>query len=137
MGSEPEIYFYAQRRSATGYIYTYALMEPQPNALKMQREMMREIEAVQPRISWSYVSYGFSWIFHPDSDHTILRWFDNYAGRFYERVGMVQLGADGKVQSVWGEAAEKMPTPASRYLAIYQRKTLPPVTAVKNQAAFP
>ena len=28
LGSEPEIYFY-HRHSATGYIYTYSLMEPQ------------------------------------------------------------------------------------------------------------
>ena len=48
IGSEPEIYFYAHRHSATGYIYTYALMEPQPNARKMQRDMMREIETNQP-----------------------------------------------------------------------------------------
>ena len=36
LGSEPQIYFYSHRHSATGYIYTYGLMEPQkyaqPNA---------------------------------------------------------------------------------------------------------
>src|SRR5206468_5072833 len=35
LGSEPEIYFYAQRHSATGYIYTYSLMEPQKYAQQM------------------------------------------------------------------------------------------------------
>ena len=35
LGSEPQIYFYAQRRSATGYIYTYSLMETQPYAHQM------------------------------------------------------------------------------------------------------
>src|SRR5262249_22055964 len=35
LGSEPEILFYAGRRSATGYIYVYPLMEPQPYALAM------------------------------------------------------------------------------------------------------
>lgn len=28
-GSEPEIYFYAHRHSASGYIYVYSLMEDQ------------------------------------------------------------------------------------------------------------
>ena len=32
LGSEPEIFFDAQRKSATGYIYTYGLMEVQPLA---------------------------------------------------------------------------------------------------------
>src|SRR5882672_3782864 len=39
LGSEPQIYFYARRHSATGYIYIYGLMEPQPFALQMQHEM--------------------------------------------------------------------------------------------------
>ncbi|MFA5291857.1 MAG: glycosyltransferase family 39 protein [Phycisphaerae bacterium] len=49
LGSEPEIYFYSQRRSATSYIYTYPLMEPQPYAVDMQREMISQIEANKPR----------------------------------------------------------------------------------------
>ena len=43
LGSEPEIYFLARRHSATGYIYTYGLMEAQPFARRMQDEMIREI----------------------------------------------------------------------------------------------
>jgi hypothetical protein len=34
--------------SATGYIYTYSLMEPQSHALEMQKEMIAEIEADRP-----------------------------------------------------------------------------------------
>ena len=50
LGSEPEICFYADRRSATGYIYTCPLMEPQPYALQMQQQMMHEIETVKPSL---------------------------------------------------------------------------------------
>ena len=35
IGSEPQIYFYSGRHSATGYIYTYPLMESQPYATAM------------------------------------------------------------------------------------------------------
>lgn len=121
MGSEPQIYFYAQRHSATGYIYTYALMEPQPNALKMQHEMIAEIESAKPEYL-VYVSYVFSWIFHPNSDHAVLNWFDGYARRFYEPVGIVQLNSAGKVEAVWDETAKKLPKPAGQYIAIYKRK---------------
>jgi hypothetical protein len=38
LGSEPQIYFYSRRRSASGYIYMYALMESHRHALKMQKE---------------------------------------------------------------------------------------------------
>jgi 4-amino-4-deoxy-L-arabinose transferase-like glycosyltransferase len=70
IGSEPEIYFYSQRRSATGYIYTYALMEPQPYAQTMQREMMAEIEAGRPEyLVW--VGYDNSWNVRPSSDRAV------------------------------------------------------------------
>jgi 4-amino-4-deoxy-L-arabinose transferase-like glycosyltransferase len=120
LGSEPQIYFYAQRHSATGYIYTYALMEAQPNALKMQHEMIREIETVRPEYL-VYVSYGFSWIFHPDSNRTIIRWFDDYAGRFYEQVGVVQMNSIGETEYLWDGAAKNQ-KPAGQYITVYKRK---------------
>ena len=45
LGSEPEILFYSGRRSATGYIYMYPLMEKHSYASRMQEEMIRELEA--------------------------------------------------------------------------------------------
>ena len=49
IGSEPEIYFYARRRAATGYIYMYPLMEPHPFARRMQEDMIAELEREAPR----------------------------------------------------------------------------------------
>ncbi len=131
IGSEPQIYFYAHRHSATGYIYTYALMEAQPNALKMQHQMMREIEAAKPEYL-VYVSYGFSWNFNSDSDRTILQWFNEYAGRLYQKVGIVQLYSGGTTEGIWGEAAEKMPVPGGNYIAVYQLKSDLPAAAIKT-----
>ena len=47
--SEPEILFYSKRRSATGYIYTYPLMEEPPFATAMQKEMISEMKGLSPR----------------------------------------------------------------------------------------
>ena len=77
IGSEPQIYFYSKRRSATGYIYTYPLMEPQPFAAKMQEEMIREIEQANPRYI-VFVSVATSWLQRPDSHKRILEWFNEY-----------------------------------------------------------
>ena len=44
-GSEPQIYFYSHRHSATGYIYPYPRMEAQTYARQMQSEMIHEIES--------------------------------------------------------------------------------------------
>jgi hypothetical protein len=45
LGSELQIYFYSHRHFATGYIYTYPLIEPQKYARQLQEEMIREIES--------------------------------------------------------------------------------------------
>ena len=90
IGSEPEIYFYAQRRSATGYIYTYALMEPQPYALRMQEEMIAEIEQAQPRYV-VYVTARPSWDARTTSDDRILRWADVFTRQCYEPVEAAAL----------------------------------------------
>lgn len=94
LGSEPQIYFYAQRRSATGYIYTYSLMEPQPYARQMQQEMIREIETARPKFL-VLVVVGKSWLAGRDSDQTILRWADNYCDANYEEVGLVNISDEG------------------------------------------
>jgi hypothetical protein len=120
-GSEPEIYFYAQRRSATGYIYTYALMEAQPDASRMQHEMMREIESNKPGYM-VYVSHELSWIFNPNSDRTIFHWFDRYAGQFYEQAGVVDEGPNGKSEYFWDGAARNYHSFRGRYIIVYKLK---------------
>jgi hypothetical protein len=70
LGSEPQIYFYSQRHSTTGYIYTYGLMEPQKYAQQMQQETIREIERARPKYLISVVMND-SWLQGPQSDRRI------------------------------------------------------------------
>jgi 4-amino-4-deoxy-L-arabinose transferase-like glycosyltransferase len=85
LGSEPEIYFYADRRGATGYIYTYGLMEDQPYALEMQKQMIAEIEAGRPQyIAFFKVATSFGRL--PTSHKLIFEWMDRYLGADYRLV---------------------------------------------------
>jgi general stress protein CsbA len=120
VGSEPEIYFYSQRRGATGYVYTYALMEPQPYAVSMQREMIREIETGEPRFV-IFVRVWTSWLMRPESDQTIFRWFDEYQKGF-ERVGVVDMLSPGQTRYLWGEAAAAYTPVTDRWIAVYERR---------------
>lgn len=119
IGSEPEIYFYAKRHSATGYIYTYALMEPQGAALNMQHEMIAEIEANKPEYLVG-VTYGLSWLFHPHSSHLIVDWASHYEDHFYDQVGVVR-NDHGKIESIWGDAAKNADINGN-CLIVYRRK---------------
>lgn len=60
LGSEPVIYFYAHRRSATGYIYMFPLTEKQEFARVMQDQMLEQLEGKHPKFL-VYVDDGYSW----------------------------------------------------------------------------
>ena len=90
LGSEPEIYFYAQRHSATGYIYTYGLMEPQKYARQMQEEMIREIERARPNYLISVVMF-YSWLWRPGSERLIFTWANEYTAQNYAAAGLVNI----------------------------------------------
>src|SRR5262249_16747761 len=90
LGSEPQIYFYSRRHSATGYIYTYALMEAQSYARQMQEEMISEIESARPRYLIS-LSIGPSWSQYSDSELLIFSWANEYLKQHYKAVGFVNI----------------------------------------------
>jgi len=83
LGSEPEIYFYSHRHSATPYIYMYGLMEAQPYALKMQNDVIRDLEAARPEYIVD-VDAPNSWLVRDNSNPRILDWWKDYQARNYE-----------------------------------------------------
>jgi 4-amino-4-deoxy-L-arabinose transferase-like glycosyltransferase len=119
VGSEPQIYFYSGRRSATGYIYTYPLMEIQPYAPMMQRDMIREIETASPRFL-VFVSATRSWIARPGSDRTIFSWFEGYQ-RGFTRVGVVDIPPRQETVYRWGDAAAVYAPRSDVWLMVFER----------------
>jgi len=119
LGSEPEIYFYSGRHSATGYIYTYGLMEEQKYASQMQREMMDEIEKQRPEYL-VHVKVPWSWMRKKNSDVTVLLWAEKYISENYRIVGLAEIGSTTTYR--WDEQAEGY-RPSSRYnVYVYKRK---------------
>jgi hypothetical protein len=123
IGSEPEIYFLSQRHSATGYIYTYALMESQPFASQMQREMIREIETNPPEFV-VFVNVPTSWFQMPDSDLTIFHWWGDYRTN-YGIVGIADIIGPTNTQYVWGDDIIRYGKSKHNGLEVYLRKTSP------------
>jgi hypothetical protein len=85
IGSEPEICFYAHRRSAAGHIYTYALMELHPYAAKMQEDMIAQIEKAAPEYV-VFVNNPLSWLTRPESQTKLLDWWPRYWEQHYTLV---------------------------------------------------
>jgi hypothetical protein len=121
LGSEPEIYFYSNRRSATGYIYTYGLMEPQSYARQMQEEMIREIESARPKyLIW--ISVPPSWARLPTSEGMIFAWVNDYVGKFYDVVGLVNILYPDPPDYYFDQLPQPMPELVN-YILICRRKS--------------
>jgi Dolichyl-phosphate-mannose-protein mannosyltransferase len=118
LGSEPEIYFYSHRHSATGYIYTYGLMEPQKYAHQMQQEMIREIEDARPKYLIS-VAMGYSWLRRPDSEPDIFTWANEYMVQNYTAAGFVNIRPT-ETDYFFGDVPQSVET-LKDYILIYRR----------------
>jgi len=125
LGSEPEIYFLAHRHSASGYLYTYALMEPQPFALKMQRELINDIERHKPEFI-VFADNIMSWNRRPDSNLTIFQWWDHYQTN-YTLVGLADIISPTNTVYAFGtNYVARYPEAHGSALEIYQRKPVSP-----------
>jgi len=120
LGSEPQIYFYSGRKSATGYIYTYPLMEKQKFAHRMQMEMIGEIEQAKPKYIVS-VGVATSWLAHPESDRTIFEWSEKYVNANYTLDGIADI-TSGTTQYVWGPDALKYHPKTTNVMMVFKRK---------------
>lgn len=120
-GSEPQLYFLADRHSATGYIYTYALMEEHKYAQQMQKEMMDEVERAKPRFL-VFVNALTSWLPKSGSDRHIFRWLDAYSSKYYDLTGVVEIASGHETIYRWGEQVWLYPPRTRDYLLIYKRK---------------
>lgn len=120
LGSEPQIYFYSGRRSATGYIYAYSLMEIHEHSLAMQKEMAGEIERSNPKFI-VLVRVSTSWLARPESDKFIFQWVDTYIRTHYDLAGLVDIFPDTTIYKWHGDAGGYSPISRANLLVFKRR----------------
>jgi MFS family permease len=121
VGSEPEIYFYADRISATSYIYMFPLMEEHEFTIDMQLEMINQIELEDPAFL-IYVNDPSAWMIAKNTYTLTYLWFDDYCSKYYDLIGIVDMIYPIKTIYRWGDSAEKYTPYSSSWIAIYQKK---------------
>jgi len=137
IASEPEIYFYAQRRAATGYVYTYSLMEEHQYALKMQQQMIKEIEQAKPL----FIVYldprmlPWSWLPLKNSPKELFYWFGKYRTDNYVRVGLVQFFSNGTTFD-WDNDSQKNPR-SHVWMEVLKRKSTNGVNIQQKNTGLP
>ena len=121
LGSEPEIYFYARRTSATAYIYMYEFMRPAKYTARMREEMIAQVEATRPEYV-VYVATEDSWGVPLEAPLAadVFAWVRDYTRTQYEKVGVVEMGE--QTRYVWGDEAKTYMPASSKAVYVFKRK---------------
>jgi 4-amino-4-deoxy-L-arabinose transferase-like glycosyltransferase len=121
LGSEPELPFYAHRRSVTGYIYMYDLVQPQPFRERMEKEMISEVEHGRPDYV-IFVNLLFSWLPYPPKNlEGIQNWMEHYTQSQYVPYGVVTFPPN---QYCFRPDCLNLIPAGKRFILIFQRKDL-------------
>ena len=123
LGSEPQIYFYSQRKSATRHLYMYPLMEKHVYARKMQDEMILEIESAQPKFVVMKKPAGTWMSSRPNFSPALKNWAKGYLNREYEIDGVVDILSHKKTLYRWGYQAQEYKPQSTHHLILYKRRT--------------
>lgn len=121
LGSEPQILFYADRISATPYLFTYFIMEPHPYSLTMQKEMAGNIEMEKPKLL-IYINHPISWMVWQNSQMYIFTWADRFIKEYYSLAGLVDVVSAEKSIIKWGEEATSYSNIDRATVLIFERK---------------
>jgi len=120
IGAEPQIYFYARRRSATRFLYLSELLRRPRGAPGFQRQMIHELQAGRPRFlvfSSRFDAFGAA-----GRRHRLLGWARRFAERHYRRIGVVEISRPYGSRYRWGDAAAFAPPQGRHWLMLYERR---------------
>jgi 4-amino-4-deoxy-L-arabinose transferase-like glycosyltransferase len=120
LGSEPEIYFLAHRRGATGYVYMYPLMERQAHALKMQKDLINDLQTTKPEYV-AYIQDEFSWLRRPGSESALDEWWNTYWNSHYDFATSFTVQNVGSEPIAVEKTSAEAPRPASA-IHLFQKK---------------
>jgi len=120
-GSEPEMLFYAQRRSTTRYIIFYPLLSGMKDSLEQQKKAFQELSASKPKYI-VIVEIMESLQIHPNAEKFIMESVNRYLEN-YKIEGLVLYDKMGLWPTFyWGEEARAWERePGRKNIRIYRR----------------
>ncbi|TSA15918.1 hypothetical protein D4R75_14180 [bacterium] len=124
IGNEPEMFFYSKRRSATGYLYNYSVIESQPYARSMMKEMIGEIESAAARFLVT-MQVDPPWYDESESVSELHHWQRRYSDSCYTLKARYEWTPwQNTPLMVMDEEALQKPSQQLYFMAIYERKRL-------------
>lgn len=113
LGSEPQIYFYSDRRAVSYYTVVYFMMWAGQRSGAMEREFIDAIMREKPKYL-IFVNIDISWCIMPDSDLYIFHWYEKMKKERFTREGVMEMISPEKTVYVFGDKARDY-KPTKRY----------------------
>jgi hypothetical protein len=123
LGGEPQIFFYANRVSATGFLYHYPLIEHQKFAMSMSEQFVKEMEKSQPKIF--IYSYQINDATHNQLTCNYLNQWKKVFCKDYEMVGKVYKDLSKRFSPAdlrWKHLNQAISSDSLVILEIFKRK---------------
>ncbi len=117
-GSEPEILFYAKRRSPSRFVTAYPLTLPTPLAERYQEEVVNVLRNSPPEMI-VFVRSVLSWMQQKGTPGLMFRSLNELIGTRYRLVGGTFAGGN------WFDAARIPPQGSNASLLVYKRNDIP------------
>jgi len=99
-GAEPEIWFYAKRKAASGYLYVYPLLEHHKFAPLMRKQFYEEVEKNDPEIL-VYTSNAGTWYADYTVQAEMFSWYKHYRDSAFRRIGLINIPYDSPTTYDW------------------------------------
>ena len=128
-GSEPQILYYAHRRSASRYIFIYPATLSTPSAEYRQHEIFSELNAHPPRVIVAVFPW-FSFLSDARTPSFLFEQIASWVPAHYRMAGLIPLSevvpnallTDGASLKQWGDQIPLYPPPKGFLLTVWQHK---------------
>ena len=124
LGSEPQIYFYLQRKAPVSFIYMYPLLEKTPYAVPLQTRFVKEIASADADYLIG-VHIGTSWFnryVNKELADPLFGWIEAYQLRHYDVVGVVDMISRDETVYRWDESAGQYKPRSGNYILVLKRR---------------
>lgn len=123
IGAEPQILFYSNRKSASGYLYVYPFLEQNFYAEQMVNEYFKEIEISNPAFI-VFSNHSGTWFGNESRKNEIFGWLNNYIDNKYKKVGVVDIINDSTTNYLWDNDLLNYSCKGDDWLTIYKQKEM-------------
>jgi hypothetical protein len=100
LGSEPQIYFYTDRRCPSRHAYGAHLVSGHEKHKEWQEELINDVENNKPKYL-IFFNHSVSWLYQKDADKKIFDWYNAFSKEHYQIVGLVDIVTPFQTNYVW------------------------------------